>query len=72
VTNTKCKFYRTSECPEEKQPLIICDLCNKLSDIKKIKCHICGNIFTVESDIIHNDCPQCLNPINCIIHELSR
>lgn len=27
MTNTKCKYYRTPECPEENQPLIICNLC---------------------------------------------
>jgi len=32
MTNTKCKFYRTSECPEEEEPLIICDLCKKCEE----------------------------------------
>jgi hypothetical protein len=38
--------------------------------MKKIKSHMCGKVF--ESGTIHAECPQCLNIVNCDLHELEQ
>ena len=38
--------------------------------MKNIKCPVCSHIF--ESTTIHAECPQCLNMVNCDLHELDQ
>lgn len=48
-----------------------CKTCSSfIEEEKVIKCHVCSHIFIVNEDVSQRDCPQCLNPINCVIHEV--